>query len=62
MAHLDARALGVVVMGLGFITSAWSDRCEDLLKLDGLLSRAKEMGKEALCRKLLGDFPMTVKP
>lgn len=106
MVRLGARSLGVVVVGLGLVTPAWSDRCEDLLKLDGLLSRAarecpfsfysfrfrqdaqlcadkvgekiakplivkgqqafdaraREMGKEGLCRKLLGDFPMTVKP
>lgn len=84
---------------------AYADRCDDLIKMDGLLStakkecpfsyyafrfqqdsllcmekkgpeaskklvqlgqsayhgKAKTIGKEALCQKLLVDFPMTVK-
>lgn len=84
---------------------AFADECEDLIKMDGLLTKAKQacpfgyyafrfqqqsqvcgekkgqqkwkdlfgkgastfdglsskMGKEALCNKLLADFPMTVK-
>jgi hypothetical protein len=87
-------------------TAAHADRCDDQIKMDGLLTKAKKscpfsyyafrfqqdsqvcmdkkgkqaskelflkgdstfdglaakMGKEALCQKLLKDFPMTVKP
>lgn len=86
--------------------AAHADRCDDQIKMDGLLTKAKKscpfsyyafrfqqdsqicmdkkgkeaskqlflmgdstfdsmatkMGKEALCQKLLKDFPMTVKP
>lgn len=87
------------------LTTAYADPCDDLIKMDGLLTKAKKscpfsyyafrfqqdsqvcmdkkgkevskklflmgdstfdsmaakMGKEALCQKLLQDFPMTVK-
>lgn len=87
------------------LTTARADQCDDLIKMDGLLTKAKKscpfsyyafrfqqdsqvcmdkkgkeiskklfllgdstfdslstrMGKEALCQKLLQDFPMTVK-
>ncbi len=101
-ATLTALAMAIVLLSPGL---AKADECENLIKMDGLLSKAKQacpfgyyafrfqqqsqvcgekkgreawkqwfskgastfdgltakMGKEALCNKLLADFPMTVK-
>lgn len=93
------------VLLLAISAPLWADNCEDLIKMDGLFTKARtecrftyyasrfqqdsqgcmdkkgkalskelfilghstfetkanSMGKEALCQKLLTDFPMTVK-
>lgn len=109
MHHVAKRsrllAPAFVLLGLCFALPASADQCEDLIKMDGLLTqarrdcpfsyyafrfqqesqlcmekkgkepakklfsmgqstfteKAKSMGKDALCQKLLADFPMTVR-
>ena len=101
-----SKAATLFCLCLFLVTTKAADRCEELIKMDGLFnrafqacplsfysfrfrqdaklcaeklgeavskpltakgqqafeSRAKELGKDGICRKLVSDFPLTLKP